>query len=110
MKVNPKAFSKVSLRIPKEESQQHAAVLSIFEELFKWELGDGIKSQITATINHNLTDLKNISPKDVALELSKTWTNELTNIFLRERIDKNQETYCYVTDFAVGLCLFSSLK
>ena len=50
-KVSKDCKSKVTLRIPEEKEHQFSAILSILEDIFKWEMGDGVKFQITAKIN-----------------------------------------------------------
>lgn len=69
-----------------------------------------MKSQITAIMNVNLNELPSISKNKVIEQLYKTFCSQLTDIFLRERMKSNEETYCFVTDFAEGTCLFQSVK
>lgn len=61
-------------------------------------------------MNVNLNELPSINKNKVIEQLYKTFCSQLTEIFLRERMKNNEETYCFVTDFAEGTCLFQSVK
>jgi hypothetical protein len=57
--------SKVFTRISPDKAHQFPSILNAIEEIFKYELGDGVKSQITAKINDNFNlfdaNLRNVA-------------------------------------------------
>jgi hypothetical protein len=39
-----------------------------------------------------------------------TWNESLTDIFLKERIENNVETSCFITNAIEGECTFATVK
>lgn len=77
LKVN-KVSSSIKTRISGDKTQRYASILGVFEEIFKNELVDGVKSQITAKINENFNQLHSVSLRKVAFELYNTWGDQIS--------------------------------